>query len=166
MEKNNSTLILLWSLAGLSLATGLLLTLRSLNAIPRTTELWERKAEDIKALTVLQTRASRNRAILDRYSRYPAVPVSLESLTQTTLPGRTLITRATESRPCVPGWSLRKVSVDLNDIEGEDLGKWLAAGAQASPPWALVECTLTAASTPGRLARATLVMETVERTGL
>ena len=165
MEKNNSTLILLWSLAGLSLATGILLTLRSVYAVPRTTELWERKAADIKALTVLQTRTARNRAILDGYSRYPALPVGLETLTQTTLPGRTLTARTTESRPSVPGWSLRKVSVDLTDISGEDLGKWLAAGAQATPPWALVECTLTAASTPGRLAKATLVMETVERTG-
>lgn len=163
MQKNNSTLILLWSLAGVSLVAGLLLTVRSLGTIPRTLELWERKASDIKALYALQTQAERNRRILNGYSDYPSAPVSLETLTRTVLPDRGLTVRITESLPCVPGWTLRKVSVELTDIAGDDLEKWLQAGAAARPPWAVVECTLTAAPVPGRLSKAALVMETVER---
>ena len=42
-------------------------------------------------------------------------------------------------------------------------GKLLDAGVAANPPWTLLECTLFAAPTPGRVAKATLVFSTVER---
>lgn len=163
MQKNNSTLILLWSLAGVSLAAGILLTVSSVKSIPRTIELWERRADDIRTLSSLQTLAERNRRILAEYSRYPATPVSLETLTKSALPGRALTVRVTESLPSVPGWTLRKVGVELTDIAGEDLEKWLQAGAAARPPWAVAECTLNASPVAGRLSKAALVMVTAER---
>lgn len=163
MQKNNSTLMLLWSLAGASLAAGILLTIGSIRTLPRTLELWDRKAADIQALAAMQELADQNRRILAEYASYPPAPPSLETLTHTIMPGRSLTVRVTELLPCVPGWTFRKAGVEFNDIAGEDLGKWLQAGAAARPPWAVVECTLTAAPVAGRLSKAALVMETVER---
>jgi hypothetical protein len=162
MEKNNSFPIALWILAGLSLVAGLLLSVNSLSTLSRTLELLERKAGDSRELATLQLQAARNQAILEQYSAAAAKPVPFETLASAAIPGVSMTTRTTATQPAVPGWTQQKISVDLTDINGSDLGKLLAAGAAAQPPWALVECTLFASPTAGRLAKATLVLETVE----
>lgn len=163
MKRNNATLVFLWILAGASLLLGLLLTAQSVGELARTTELWARKAQDHRELTRLAATEARYQAILGEFSHYPAGPVRIEELARDLLPGRSLTVRSTESRPAVPGWTLHKVNVDLTDLSGSELGRWLEAAAAAKPPWAVVECTLTAAPVQGRLAKAGLVMEAVER---
>jgi len=164
VRKSNTPLILLWSTAGLSLLAGLLLTARSLGGLGRTTEILAKKADDARELAGLRERAARHQALLKAYAQYPTTPAGFEALERTTLPGQAMRILTTDVSPSVPGWTTRKVSVEINDIAGADLGRLLDAGAAATPPWTLLECTLFAAPTPGRVAKATLVFVTVERT--
>lgn len=163
VKKSNSSLIRIWSAASLSLAAGLLLTLHSLSGIPRTTALWERKTSDIRSLADMRSLARRQQLLLTNYSRHPATATRLEDLTRIALPGHAITIRTMEILPSLPGWTTRKVTLELTNISGEDLGKWLDAATAAKPPWAPVECILSASSTPGHLAKASLVMETAER---
>jgi len=163
VKRSNSTLIKLWIAASLSLAAGLLLTVRSLSGLPRTTELLARKVADSRDLTELRLQADRYQVLLEHYSCLPAMPTGFETLVRSTLPGAAMTTRATATLPSVPGWTVKKVSVDFTDITGEELGRMLEAGAAAQPPWSLVECTLFASPVAGRMAKASLVMETAGR---
>ncbi|MEI6563849.1 MAG: hypothetical protein WCO42_06030 [bacterium] len=163
MKKNNTPLALLWSAAGISLLAGLLLTLRSVGDMSRTTEVWHKKANDMQEMNSLRAIAVQHRTLLKHYTGYPAVPTPLGELARTAAPGLNLMTRSTETHPTVPGWTARMVSVGLTDITGDDLGRLLDAATAANPPWALLECTVSAASTAGRLSKAELVFETVER---
>jgi hypothetical protein len=155
--------MILWSAAGLSLLAGLLLTARSLGGLDRTLEILSRKAADAGELAGLRKQAVRHQALLEATTRYPDTPQGLETLARATLPGQAMRILTTDLSPSVPGWTARKVSVEFNDIAGSDLGRLLDAGAAATPPWTLLECTLLASPTPGRIAKATLVLVTAER---
>ncbi len=163
MKKNNTPLIIVWGAAGLSLLAGLLLTVHSLNGISRTQEILLKKANDIRELAGMRSQANRYHALLTAAVQYPAGSIPLETLARTTVPAQSMRLLATDITPSVPGWTAKKVSVEFTDIAGTDLGKLLDAGAIANPPWTLLECTLFAAATPGRVAKATLVFSTVER---
>ncbi len=163
MKKNKSTLIKLWIVAGLCLAAGLLLTVHSIGRLHRVTELLARKAADARELAGLRLQAGRYQTLLENYSRHPAMPTPFETLARSTRPGAAMTTRTTATLPSSPGWIANKVSVDFTDIAGDDLGRILEAAGAAQPPWVLVEATLFASPTAGRIAKAALVMESAER---
>jgi hypothetical protein len=163
VKKNNTPLIILWSAAGLSLLAGFLLTHHSLNGITRTREIFLKKTNDIRELAGMRTQANLHHSLLTAAVQYPPSPIPLETLARTTVPAQPMRLLTTGITPSVSGWTARKVSVEFNDIAGIDLGKLLDAGASANPPWTIIECTLFAAPTPGRVAKATLVFSTVER---
>lgn len=163
MERSNPRLIQLWSVAGLSLVAGLLLSVRTLGGLSRTTELLARKTADSRELASLRLQAERYQALLDQGARYPATPTSYEALVRSASPEASVVTRTTASRPSVPGWSTQKITVEITNITGDTLGKIVEAGSAAKPPWALVESTLFASPVAGRVAKATLVLESVER---
>jgi len=163
VKKNKSTLIKLWIVAGLSLAAGLLLTVHSISELSRVTELLARKAADARELSALRLQAGRYQTLLEVFSHYPAMPTPFETLARSTLSGGAMTTRSTTTLPSVPGWIAKKVSVDFTDITGDDLGRILETAGAAQPPWGLVEATLFASPTAGRVAKATLVMESAER---
>lgn len=163
MKKSNTPLAILWSAAGLSLLAGLIMTINSLNGISRTLEILSKKTNDIRELVGMRTQATRYHSLLKATVQYPASPVPLETLVRTTLPAQPIRLLSTDITPSVSGWNAKKVSVEFNDIAGSDLGKLLDAGTTANPPWTLIECTLFAAPTEGRVAKATLVFSTVER---
>lgn len=154
---------MLWSAAGIALLAGILLTFNSLTGMNRTTEIMNKKTADAHDLAELQANADMHRAILRHYAQYQTAPIAFETLVKTMLPDRACSTRSTETLPTVPGWSARKISVGFSNISGAELGHLLETGANATPPWTLLECTLFASPTPGRLARAELVMGTVEQ---
>ncbi len=163
MKKNNLPLIILWTTAGLALLAGLLLTVQSLNGITRIREILLKRANDARELAGMRLQANRYYSLLTTYAQYPASPVPLETLARTTLPAQPMRVLTTDITPSVPGWTAKKVSVEFTDISGTDLGKLFDAGATAHPPWTLIECTLFAGPTPGRVAKATLVFSTAER---
>lgn len=161
--KRSNPLLILWSAAGISLLSGFLLTIHSVNGLRRTMEILSKKADDSAELARIRLQANRHRILLDTFAQYPAIPLRFEALVRDTLPGQPMATLGTDTSPAVQGWISRKISVEFNDIGGADLGRLLEAGSSAKPPWTLRECTLFAAPTPGRIAKATLVMGTVER---
>jgi len=163
MKKNNSLLPALWSAAGLSLLIGLLLSIHTVGSIGRTTEIWQKKSGDLQELLALRKVAAERQNILKHYARFPAAPVPLETLARNAGPGLNPALRSTETHPTVPGWTARRINIGLNDMSGDDLGRFLEAASTATPPWALMACTLSASPTPGRLAKAELILETVER---
>ncbi len=163
MKKNNLSLTILWSLAILALLTGLLLSIRVVGNIGHTTENWRKKNSELQDMMAMRATASEYRALLRYYSQYPASPPQLSDLAHTAVPGVTLTTRLTDTHPATPGWTARKVNIGITDIAGDDLGRFLEAASGSTPPWALLDCTLSASPTPGRLAKVELVLETVER---
>ena len=163
MKRDRTLLITVWSLAGASLVAGVALSLTTLASLGRTRDLWSRKAADASELAALKATADWYQAILDRYATLPARAEAFDSLARAACPGLSMTTITTATLPCVPGWTARKISVECNALGGEDLEKLLVAAAGARPPWALVEGTVFSATTPGRIAKATLVFETVER---
>lgn len=163
MKKNNTPLVILWSAAGLSLLAGLILSLHSLKGINRSREILSKKANDIRELAGMRTQANRYHSLLTAAVQYPASPIPLETLARTTVPSQPMRLLSTDITPSVSGWTAKKVSAEFNDIAGSDLGKLFDAGASANPPWTILECTLFAGPTPGRVAKATLVFSTVER---
>jgi len=163
VENNKSTMVTPWAAAGLALLAGVLLSIRSLNDLASLNEIGTRRTSAAHELSIMRIQAARHQSILAGYASQPAEPVPFETLVHSTLPGQAMTLLATGTFPSVQGWSGRKITVEFTDIAGEDLGKLLDAGAAAKPPWALVECTLFASPVQGRLSKATLVMETVER---
>ncbi len=163
MKKNNTSLIILWGLAILSLIGGFLLSLGTLKDIRRTEEIWRKKTNDLRDMQALRTLAAEQRNLLQYYAQFPARPAPLEEIARTAVPGLNLLIRATEKSPSVPGWSARKVSLGLVDVSGDDLARFLEAAGSATPPWALLNCTLSAGPVPGHLAKAELILVTVER---
>ena len=163
MKKNNTPLVLLWSTAAITLLTGLLLTLYSAGQIGRTTEIWNKKAADIQELASMRALAAHYRDLLKLALHYPAAPVPLGELARTVAPGLHLITRTTERQPSVAGWTTQKVSLELANIPGDDLGRLLEAASTSKPPWALLDCTLSASPVAGRLSKVELVMVSPER---
>lgn len=163
MEKNNPALTALWSAAIISAIIGVLLSVQSLREIRRTTEIWRKKTNDLQEMTAMRTTAAMHRSLLKLYAQYPAAPASLGELARQAVPGLNMTTRSTETHPSVPGWTARKVSLGLADITGDELGRFLEAVSTASPPWAILDCTIASSPTPGRLTKVELVLETVER---
>jgi hypothetical protein len=163
MKKNNHSLTALWSAAILAAIVGVILSIQSLRDIGRTTEIWHKKTNDLQEMLAMRTTAATHRNLLKLYAQYPASPAPLGELARVAVPGLMLTTRSTETHPSAPGWTSRKVSLGLADISGNDLGRFLEAVGTASPPWALLDCTITSSPTPGRLAKVELVLETVER---
>lgn len=163
MKENNPSLTALWSAAIISALIGILLSFQALSDIGRKTEIWRKKTNDLQEIRAMCTVASAHRNLLKHYAKYPAAPAPLAELARQAVPGLNLTTRSTESHPSVSGWTARKVSLGLADITGNDLGRFLEAVSAASPPWAILDCTISASPTPGRLAKVELVLETVER---
>ena len=136
MKKNNTTLPILWGAAIITLIIGLLLSIRTLGGIGRTTEIWNKKTNEFQELMALREIAAMHRSLLKRYAQFPATPAPLEELARQAVPGLSLITRTTETQPSASGWTTRKVSIGITDITGDDLGRFLEALSAATPPWA------------------------------
>ena len=163
MKNSNITLISLWMLATLTLASGLMISLRTATQVTSTSELWQKKAADLQEMNRLRTIAADYRAILQLYSQYPATAPLLTELARDTIPGVNLTTRLTETYPAVPGWTTRKASIGLANVSGNELGRFLENLGKASPPWAILDCTLSSSPTPGQLAKVEMVLVTAER---
>lgn len=163
MKNSKPILTLLWSAAILSLLAGLGLSLSSSRQIGPTKERWQKQAGQMQEMMALRAKAATHRELLNRYAQYPGTPPQLESVARHAVPGLNPATRSTEVQPSVAGWTARKVSVALSDISGDDLGRFLEEASRTTPPWALLDCTLSASATTGRLAKVEMTLVTVEK---
>jgi hypothetical protein len=156
-------LIVLSVTAAVATLTGLIWTGQSLARLGPAAELYRKKVSDIRELTSLQQTLQDYRRVLAAREQMDGSPAALPDLLRTTLPGREAAFRELDPLPTLPGWTARRMSVALTDISGDDLGRLLAEVARRQPPWSLLECTLLASPTPGRLAKAEWVLGMVEK---
>jgi hypothetical protein len=163
MKNKPVGLIVLSVAAAVATLTGLIWTGQSLAHLGSTTELYRKKLSDIRELTSLQQTMQGYRLVLAAREQRTGSPAALPDLLRTTLPGREAAFREIDPLPTLPGWTARRMSVALTDISGDDLGRLLDEAARRQPPWSLLECTLLASPTPGRLAKVEWVLGMVEK---
>jgi hypothetical protein len=163
--RSDRSLFILSVLAAAATLAGVALSIRSLAGLSRTAELYRKKTADIREVAVLRNRMHALRALVAERERQTGQPVAIQELLQAAVPSRTATTRELDPMPTVPGWTARRVSVALNDITGDELGRLFQEAARARPGWTPIECTLFAAPAPGRLSKADVTMVTVERAG-
>ncbi len=142
--------------------TGVIITVRSLVGLPQLFDSYRRKASDLHTLHAMQLTASRYREMLATNRKDPGIPVPLSNLLSATIPGCDVTIREREPVPTATGWIAKRFSVTLKSVSGDDLSRFLAEASRQSPVWTLQECTLMAATIPGQLAKAELVMGVVE----
>ena len=157
-------LIVLSVVAAVAVLTSLIWTGKSLSRLGPTAELYRKKLSDIRELASMQQTLQGYRRVLAARDRQNSSPATLPDLLRTTLPGREASFRELDPLPTLPGWTARRMSVVLTDISGDDLGRLLDEAAKRQPPWSLLECTLLASPTPGRLAKVEWVLGMVEKT--
>ena len=150
--------------AALAVLIGLAMTVRSLSGLKETAELYGHKTAEVRELAAMRQRAHDLRAIVAERAGEAGPAPTVSELLQAALPTHAAVTRELDPSPTLPGWTARRVSVVLSDISGDELGRLFQEAGKRHPSWALLECTLLAAQPPGRLAKAELVLGTVERT--
>ena len=165
MKNDDAKLMILRVAAGLALLTGVLMSLQTVLSLQRTRDVWTRKIESARTLLELKARTDRQDQLLAAYARSPASTMPADALCKSALPDQAMTVLATGSIPAVPGWAGRRTTIQFRDLPGESLDALFEAGTRCSPPWELVECTLIASGVPGRFSKATIILETVERTG-
>lgn len=163
MKKDNSILVTLWIAGGLSLLVGTAMTVHTFSGLSRWTEISNKKAEDARDLAAMRDVAAYYRMILKSYEQFKGTSTRFDALVRATVPAVNMVTRSTERQPAAGGWTAQRLSIEFTGIGGDELARILDAGAAENPPWTLLECSLFASPTPGRLAKAELVMGTVER---
>lgn len=163
MKNSPAILPILWGAAILSVVLGFAFSLSAVGKIGSTKELWGRKADQFHEMMALRATATSHRALVNQYAQYPATPSPIQEVARLAAPGMNPAIRATEVSPSVPGWTARKIHMGLTDITGSDLGLFLEAAGRTTPPWAVLECTLTAGAAPGRLSKVEITLVTVER---
>jgi hypothetical protein len=164
MKDNPIRLILLRVAAGVAVLTGLVWSGQSLAHLGQTTDLYRKKISDIRELSTLRQTVLRYRHVLTDREQMAGPLTPLAEVLRTALPGRETAMHEIDPLPTLPGWTARRVSVALTDISGDDVGRLLNETARCRPPWSLLECTLLASPTRGRLAKAELVLGAVEKT--
>lgn len=162
MKNNPRSLPILRTAAALAVLAALMMTVRSLATLRDSTDLYRRRTADAIELAALRQRAHSLNAIVATREQEGSPSGTLSDLLQTALPGHPATTREMDPTPTLAGWTARRVSVVLSDVSGDELGRFLQTAADHHPPWALLECSLLAAPTPGRLTKAELVLGSVE----
>ena len=158
MNPDQRLLLVLRVTAALAIVTGL-----AMSGLQDASALYGRKMADARELAAMRQRAHDLRAIVAERTREAGPAATVSELLQAALPGHAAVTRELDPTPTLPGWTARRVSVALSDVTGDELGRLFQEAAKRRS-WALLECTLLASSTPGRLTKAELVLGTVERT--
>lgn len=161
MERDRLTRLLRVA-AALSLATGLLLTVRTVATLPRVRERYEKRSADLKAVAALAETARLQAAAVQAWSQAGAPAPALAGELRRQLPDLAPGIQELEAAPGLPGWRVRRTAVTLTNTDFRRLDEVVRAAGASRPPWSLAECVLLASDRPGMAARMELVFETVE----
>ena len=154
---------LAWA-AAIVAVVGLVMTAQSVSRRAEVARRLSRKAADLGALQALQHTVQRQRAILaDFEQRGGQRPVPLNTVLKTVWADLTPELKEQDVALSVPGWTARRVSVTLTDVEYDGLARFFQLAEAQRPPWCLVECSVRASPQAGRAAQADLVLEAIER---
>lgn len=165
MEHDHARVRLLWTAAGVTLALGLLLTLRSLAGLSRDTERYEKRRSDLSAMQALGTNVASREAVLQTWSQTAGPVRPLADLLKTEGAPSAATLHDLEPVPGPAGWQVRRTAAVLTNVGYDRLAETVRAAGASRPPWTLAECLIQASERPGIAARMELVFETAERTG-
>lgn len=154
---------LLWAAAALSLAAGLLLSTRTLLALPRVRDRYEKRSADVKAVAALAAAGRLQAAAVQAWSQAGGPAPALAGEFRRQLPDLAVALHDLEPAPSLPGWQIRRTAVTLANVDYRRLDDVVRAAGASRPPWSLAECVLQASDRPGIAARLDLVFETVDR---
>lgn len=149
--------------AGVAAVCGLAMAATRLAALPEESGRWRKKAADLQEIRKLQATLEQQERVVAGFGAYPAAAPDLGPLLRNAFQGKTVATRERDAVPTLAGWTGRRVSVVIEDVEGADLDRFLENAAALRPPWGLAECVLQASGKSGRLSRAELTLVTVEK---
>lgn len=164
MTQEGNSLRALWAMAVAAALLGVVWTARNLAVLPRVSERWEKKTADLAELQAIRAAVGRQDRRVAEFEAMPTAPSDLSSLARTCF-GKAVATRELEPMPTVAGWTARRVALALDDVAGDDVGRFMAEAAAAKPPWGVTECVLQASGKSGRLARAEWTLVAVEKSG-
>lgn len=153
-----------WKAAALALAVAAVASSLHLGlSASRHREILQRKQRDFEQLQAQAGRWSREetyRAGLDERREWQ--PVDLETVVARTLgPDRTRITPRTAT-PIADGWVRREAAVEMREVPFADAMSFLAAAAEAPPPWRLIEIEIRSSPEAGT-GDVTAVLEALEK---
>ncbi len=151
-----------WGVAGVLAAAGLLWSVGSCLDRAEPARRLARRAGDLRELQALQRVAAHREAGLERLRQPAAAGTNATTLAAMIRDGLGAVATTIKELdpPTAPeGWSLRRVKVNLKDINGDALGLLLAQLASNRPPWTVAECSLKASTRPGWMAEAELTLE-------
>jgi hypothetical protein len=155
----------LWLAAALAVLIGLGLTVRSAAALPPTAQRLRHKLADLEQLRLLKQKADRQKAVVAVFEQRPPRRLpSLDALVKANIPEQTGGgIRELEPVPALPGWTVRRVGLTLDNVRLESLGALLTAAEAQDPAWRLAECAIQASAQPERATQVELVFEGIER---
>ncbi len=151
-----------WGAAGVLAVAGLLWSIGSCIDRGEPARRLARRADDWRELQALQRVAAHRDAGLARLRQPAATGTNSTTLAAMIRGGLGAVATTIKELdpPAAPdGWSLRRVKVNLKDVNGDALGLLLAQLASNRPPWTVAECALKASTRPGWMAEAELTLE-------
>ena len=151
--------------ARLSAAAGLVATVWVGAGVPRQLATLRRTQSDAAEARQIEAEWKRRRAAQQRWAELPNPRLAPpETLFRAALPGLAapeFIER--EAEPLADGWRRRVVEVAIPEAPLDGIGRFVAAAADARPPWRLAGLRVTAAEGGRGYGRATLTLEGLER---
>ncbi len=154
----------LWTLAGLALAAGALLSCMAPFHWQAMRQKIHRKAVELRQLEGLQQVAARRQQAVDTYAALPsAVPAALPALTKSILPAATAEIHDLAGPDTVNGWSAHRSSVTYRDISYADVSLLLGGLETGRPPWRVVGLEIRAGRQSERATSIGLTVEALAR---
>ncbi|MFH0879892.1 MAG: hypothetical protein V2A34_09285 [Lentisphaerota bacterium] len=156
--------LLMPSSAVLAAVAGVLLSLHSLRTTPENLRILERKTADLRDLSSLEKLAGDDQGAIAEFEKIadhpPATMADIARKAQWSSPPDV---RLRDGAPTISGWTVRAAEISMNSVRFTDLSRFILAAESERPPWQLRECTLSASGQGEGTARATLIMEALEK---
>ncbi len=155
---------LLWVMAVTTLVLGVGLTINSIRITPEYSRWISRKMDDLAQLeNMYRSLETYRRAAAAFCELEDRKPVELSDTIRRIMPGVSSDIRQRETRPAAKDWTVMRMEVELDEAPLEGLGEFLYYVESSRPPWRLVECNLVASDRGPGYARATLILEGLEK---
>jgi len=154
----------LWTLAGLAMLVGAILTVTTLRQAGQARIRLAALGRDLEGLQRLDARLGSYLAAQTAFEQL-ATPkaAGLADVLERTLPGCKLDQSKEVSSQPTPGWVLRRQEISLSDVPFAKVMEFVRAAEAQRPPWRLAKFTIRASAREPGTGQAVLQMEALER---
>lgn len=154
---------MLWITTAAALMAGILLTARTLIALPGFVDRYTKRVQDLRVVTALEAARRTQDAAIRCWTQTETAAPPLADVLGRQYPGIATNVVNLEAVPSLPGWQVRRAAVTLCGTRYDRIAELERAAAASRPPWVLAECALEASDRAGIAARLELTFETAER---